>query len=64
MRTEIHFVGGERVSYEDGVAIKMIDHGVEVTETDGDEIVKVLFPWNRIEKVSQRGAEVAAIYTY
>lgn len=64
MRTEIHFVGGERVSYEDGVTIKMIDHGVEITETDGDETVKVLFPWNRIEKVTQRGPEVAAIYTY
>jgi hypothetical protein len=63
--TEIHFVGGESLLLEEGTAtVKMTDHGVEVLQTDGDDKVKVLFPWGRIEKVTERGPSVGAIYTY
>ena len=64
MRTEITFVDGGSESFEPPVSVRMTDHGVEITEHDGDEVLRVLFPWNRIEKVTQRGAEVTAIYTY
>jgi len=63
--TEIHFVGGESVVLDDDDAtVKFTDHGVEVLQTEGEDRVKVLFPWARIEKVSQRGPSVGAIYTY
>jgi hypothetical protein len=63
--TEIHFVGGESVVFDDEDAtVKMTDHGVEVLQTEGEDKVKVLFPWARIEKVTQRGPSVGAIYTY
>lgn len=65
MRTEIHFVGGESVVFEaNDATVKMSDHGVEVVQTEGDEKVKVLFPWGRIEKVTQRGSGVSAVYTF
>ena len=38
--------------------------GLEVLQREGDEQVRVLFPWARIDRVTQRGANVAAIYTY
>jgi hypothetical protein len=64
-KTEIHFVGGESlVLDEDQATVKLTDHGVEVLQTEGDEKIKVLFPWARIEKVTQRGPSVGAIYTY
>jgi hypothetical protein len=63
--TEIHFVGGESLVLDDEAAtVKMTDHGVEVLQTEGEDKVKVLFPWGRIEKVTQRGPSVGAIYTY
>jgi len=37
---------------------------VEVVSRDGDQGVRVLFPWAQIEKVTQRGANVSAVYTY
>lgn len=63
--TEIHFVGGESAVFdEDEAAVKLTDHGVEVIQAEGEDKVKVLFPWARIEKVTQRGPSVGAIYTY
>jgi hypothetical protein len=63
--TEIHFVGGESIVLDESDAtVKMTDHGVEVLQTEGEDKVKVLFPWARIEKVTQRGPSVGAIYTY
>jgi hypothetical protein len=64
VQTQITFVGGETVEFDDEAVVKMIDHGVEVTERQGDETVRVTFPWSRIEHVTQRGADIAAIYTY
>jgi hypothetical protein len=63
--TEIHFVGGESLVLDDEAAtVKMTDHGVEVLQTEGEDKVKVLFPWGRIEKVTQSVPSVGAIYTY
>ncbi len=64
MITEVHLVGGQLASFGEGSTVKMNDHGVEIVERDGDEQVKVLFPWSRIEKVLQRGAGVDAVYTF
>jgi hypothetical protein len=64
MQTEIRFVGGEQADFGDEAEIKMNAYGVEVLERNGEDTVKVLFPWARIEKVTQRGVEVSAIYTY
>jgi hypothetical protein len=64
MQTEIHFVGGALETFGDAAEVKMTAHGVEITAKDGEETVRVLFPWNRIEKIEQRGHEVAAIYHY
>jgi hypothetical protein len=64
VKTEITFVDGASVRFDDEAVVKMIDHGVEVTERHGDETVRVTFPWARIERVTQRGAEVSSIYTY
>jgi len=44
--------------------IKMTPYGVEVLSHEGEESVRVLFPWAQIEKVTQRGATVSAVYTY
>jgi len=63
--TEIHFVGGETLELDETEAtVKMTDHGVEVTQHEGEDKVRILFPWARIEKVTQRGPSVGAIYTY
>jgi len=64
MKTEITFVDGGSESFELPASVKMTDHGVEVTERNGDDVLRVLFPWNRIERVTQRGIETTAIYTY
>jgi hypothetical protein len=64
METKIRFVGGEELVFDDSAEIKMTPHGVEVLERQGDDTVKVLFPWARIERVTQRGPQIAAIYTY
>jgi hypothetical protein len=44
--------------------IKLTQHGVEVLQRDGDDAVRVLFPWGQIEKLTQRGSAVAAVYTW
>ena len=64
MKTEIWFVGGDSASFDDAADVKMTPLGVEVLEREDQEQIRVLFPWARIEKVTQRGANVAAIYTY
>jgi hypothetical protein len=64
MQTEIHFVGGAHETFDGSVDVKMTALGVEIMEKDGEETVRVLFPWNRIDKVEQRGHEVSAIYHY
>ena len=64
MKTQIHLVDGSDVIVDDDADVKMTPLGVEVRELDGEDTVRVLFPWNRIEKVTQRGPEVAAIYSY
>ena len=64
MKTQIHFVGGDETTFADDAEVKMTPLGVEVKERDGDDTVRVLFPWARIERVTQRGPEVAAIYSY
>lgn len=62
--TEITFVEGEALVLDESAAVKLTDHGVEVMQTEGEDKVKILFPWARIEKVTQRGPSVGAIYTY
>lgn len=64
MKTQISFVGGGETSFDDDADVKMTPLGVEVRQREGEDTVRVLFPWNRIEKVTQRGPEVAAIYSY
>jgi len=64
MKTEIWFVGGDSTSFDETADVKMTPLGVEVLEREDQEQIRVLFPWARIEKVTQRGANVAAIYTY
>jgi hypothetical protein len=64
MKTEISFIGGETASFDDEATVNMSAHGVEIVERDGEETIRVLFPWNRIEKVTQRGIEVTGVYTF
>ena len=64
MQTEIRFLEGEPLTFDDRTDVKMTPLGVEITERDGDDTVRVLFPWARVERVTQRGSAVAAIYHY
>ncbi|HSL12537.1 MAG TPA: hypothetical protein VLA82_14620 [Actinomycetota bacterium] len=64
MKTQISFVGGGDASFDDDAEVKMTPLGVEVRQREGEDVVRVLFPWARIDKVTQRGPEVAAIYSY
>ena len=64
METEITFLGGRVQAFPPTAEIKLTQFGIEVLERDGDDAVRVLFPWGQIEKVSQRGAAVAAVYTW
>jgi hypothetical protein len=64
MQTQIYFVGGALETFDGATEVKMTAHGVEIMQKDGEDTVRVLFPWNRIEKVEQRGQEVSAIYHY
>ena len=64
MKTEVHLVGGEIVTFGDDAAVKLGVIGVEITESSGDEGLKVLFPWSRIEKVVQSGPGVGSVYTF
>jgi hypothetical protein len=64
METEITFLGGRMEMFPQTAEIKLTQFGVEVMQRDGDDAVRVLFPWNQIEKVTQRGSAVAAVYTW
>jgi hypothetical protein len=64
METEVTFVGGRVETFPASMEIKMTQYGVEVLSRDGDEAIRVLFPWGQIEKITQRGANVSAVYTY
>jgi hypothetical protein len=64
VKTEISFVDGKTASFDEMADVKMTPLGVEILQRDQDEQVRVLFPWARIESVTQRGANVSAIYTY
>ncbi|HTG46561.1 MAG TPA: hypothetical protein VK646_02755 [Actinomycetota bacterium] len=64
MQTEVTFIGGEIAEFDETAEVKLNAYGVEVVQREGDEQVRVLFPWPRIEKVTQRGSNVTAIYTY
>jgi hypothetical protein len=64
MRTEITFVEGGSEAFELPAAVKMTDHGIEVVYQHDEETLRVLFPWNRIERVTQSGPELSSTYTY
>jgi hypothetical protein len=64
METEITFVGGRVETFDPTNDIKLTQYGIEVMSRQGDDAVRVLFPWAQIEKVTQRGAAVAAVYTW
>ena len=64
VETEITFVGGRAETFDPSIDIKLTQFGIEVLSRDGDDAVRVLFPWAQIEKVTQRGAAVAAVYTW
>jgi hypothetical protein len=64
MRTDIAFIDGKTEVFDETADVKMTPLGVEIIQRDGDEQIRVLFPWARIESVTQRGANVSAIYTY
>ena len=64
METKITFLGGRVEQFDPSSEIKLTQHGVEVLSRDGDDVVRVLFPWAQIERVTQRGAAVSAVYTY
>jgi hypothetical protein len=64
METEITFVGGTVETFDPSIDIKLTQFGIEALSREGDDAVRVLFPWAQIEKVTQRGAAVAAVYTW
>jgi len=64
MRTDIMFIDGKTSTFDETTEVKMTPLGVEILQRDRDEQVRVLFPWARIESVTQRGANVSAVYTY
>jgi hypothetical protein len=64
MKTDIAFIDGKTASFDETADVKMTPHGIEILQRDHDEQVRVLFPWARIESVTQRGANVSAVYTY
>jgi hypothetical protein len=64
VKTEIAFVDGKSVEFDEDAEVKMSDHGIEVIVPEGEGKIRVLFPWGRIEKVTQRGAEVGYIHHF
>ena len=44
--------------------IKITQFGVEVLARGEEENVRMLFPWAQVERVTQHGAAVSAVYTY
>jgi hypothetical protein len=64
METEITFLGGRVETFDTSTEIKMTQYGVEALVRNGEDIVRVLFPWGQIERVTQRGPAISAVYTY
>jgi hypothetical protein len=64
VKTDISFIDGKSASFDETVDVKMTPLGVEIVQREQDEQVRVLFPWGRIESVTQRGTNVSAVYTY
>ena len=64
METEITFVGGRVETFPASMEIKMTPYGVEVLSREDEDVIRVLFPWGQIEKISQRGTSISAVYTY
>ena len=64
MKTQITFVDGGDVAFDADADVKMTPLGVEGRHREGEDTIRVLFPWARIDRVTQRGPEVAAIYSY
>jgi len=64
MRTDITFIDGKTTTFDETADVKMTALGVEILQRDQDEQIRVLFPWARIDRVTQRGANVSAVYTY
>jgi hypothetical protein len=64
VKTDISFIDGKTATFDESADVKMTPLGVEILQRDHDEQIRVLFPWARIESVTQRGANVSAIYTY
>ena len=63
MHSEITFIDGKTVNFDETADVKMTPHGIEVLQREADDQVRILFR-ARIDRVTQRGANVAAIYTY
>jgi hypothetical protein len=64
MQTHVLFIDGTSAEFDELAEVKLTDHGVEITEVEGNGKVRVLFPWGRIEKITQCGLEVGASYTF
>ena len=64
MQTKVQFVDGTTAEFDEPADVRLTDRGVEVTEVEGEGKVRVLFPWARIEKITQRGLEVGSSYTF
>ena len=64
METEITLVGGKVERFDASIEIKFTQYGLEALHREADDTVRVLFPWTQIEKVTQRGLAVSAVYTY
>lgn len=64
METEITLIGGRTETFDASVEIKLTQFGVEVLARGDDENVRILFPWAQVERMTQHGAAVSAVYTY
>ena len=64
METEITFLGGRVERFDASTDIKLTQYGLQVEVRDADDLTRVLFPWGQIERITQHGPAVAAVYTY
>lgn len=64
METEITLTGGRIETFDSSVEIKLTQFGVEMLSHGEEESLRILFPWAQVERVTQRGASVSAVYTY
>ena len=52
MHSEITFIDGKTVNFDETADVKMTLHGVEVLQREADDQVRILFPWARIDRVT------------